>query len=134
MINRSSQPERGRASSLHKKVFTLLRQAFPTFTILEEQSLKVEVRGRKTTVFTDILVREMNVVIECHGRQHYEFVEHFHQTRDAFARSLERDRAKAQEVEEAGMTYVVVRFDEETTLTITTLIEKITQAITEASR
>lgn len=127
MRQASDQPRQ--KSALHRKVAKLLREIYPGFTILEEESLKTVVDDRKTTLFVDIVVRELSVVIECHGRQHFEFVPHFHQTRDQFAQAVARDRAKAQTVIDAGYSYVVVRFDEESKLTQGLLMTKIITAL-----
>ena len=112
-------PQPRQKSSLHRKVVGLLKNIYPNFTVLEEQSLPMWVDyggGRRTTLFVDIIVKELSLVIECHGRQHFEFVPHFHQTRHQFAQGVQRDRAKAQRVMEAGYSYLVVRFDEESQL------------------
>ena len=116
-------------SALHRRVVNLLRELYPRFTILEEESLKTAVEGRKTTLFVDIIVRELTLVIECHGRQHFEFTPHFHQTRDRFAQTVARDRAKAQAVIDAGYSYLIVRFDEEGKLTQELLMTKIIHAL-----
>jgi hypothetical protein len=112
----SSQPPRPK-SALHRKVVGLLRELFPSYRIEEEASLQVSLGGRVWTVFVDITVQDLNLAIECHGRQHYEFVPHFHGSRDEFARSLERDRAKAQAILDAGMSYLAIPYSIEAKLT-----------------
>ena len=124
---------RAKASALHRKVYGLLHELYPNFTITEEASLRVDVGGRETTVFVDIQVPDLNLAIECHGRQHYEFVSHFHGTRDDFARSVERDRAKAEAILDSGMSYLAISFKEEKTLTTRRILKMITNAIRSAS-
>lgn len=132
--NRTAHTRRANASALHKKTFAVLRELFPDFTVTEEESLEVEVAGRKTTVFVDLMVRELNLAIECHGRQHFEYVEHFHGTQTAFRVAQQRDEAKAKAIIGSGKSYLVVRFDEEGKLTRSWLIKRINKAIKESSQ
>ena len=118
-------------SALHRTVVTLLREMYPNFQVQEEESLKVNVDGRDTTLFVDIYVKEFHLAIECHGRQHFEFVPHFHHTRDGFAAAVARDGAKAQTIQAAGLSYLIVRFDQEKTLTRQKLLRAITKALKE---
>lgn len=129
--NRTAQTQRSNASSLHKKTFKVLRELYPNFTIQEETALDVEAGGRPTKVFVDLIVKELNLAIECHGRQHYEFTAHFHGTQTAFAQSQQRDEAKRQAILDARMSFLVIRFDEEAKLTPHWLITQITKAIKE---
>jgi hypothetical protein len=124
-VNPNPRPK----SALHRRVAELFRSLFPQFKIFEEESIDVVVDGRRTTLFVDIIVRELSLVIECHGRQHFEFVPHFHQTRDGFARSVQRDRAKADAVIAAGYSYLVVRYDQESQLTPELLMTMATKAL-----
>ena len=121
-------------SALHRKVVELIREAFPSFTLFEEKAVRVRLSGRDTTVFVDIIVKELNLAIECHGRQHFKFVSHFHGDRQKFADACERDAAKAESLIDAGYTFLIVRFDEEKNLTVADLLDRITKAITEAPK
>lgn len=120
---------RKNASALHRKVLGLLREAFPAMRIFEDQS--VEVNGRK--LFVDLFIRDLGVCIECHGRQHDEFVPHFHGTRVEFQRSQERDRAKKQALVDAGYAFLEVREKEAKNLTATDLANLVTQAIKDSA-
>ena len=44
----------------------------------------------------DFYIPDLNVAFEIQGRQHYEFVRHFHIDYDGFKRQLERDRIKRE--------------------------------------
>jgi very-short-patch-repair endonuclease len=118
-------------SALHRKVRDLLRELYPQFTVSEEGSMRVNIGGRATTVFVDLQVKEMNLCVECHGRQHFEFVPHFHGTRSGFVDAVARDQAKAQFIKSCGFSYLTIRFDEEKTLTRRRLLSKILKAIKE---
>jgi hypothetical protein len=114
-------------------VVSLVREIYPLFTILEEEPVKVEVRGRKTTLFLDILIKELNVAIECHGQQHGKYVTHFHGSRDGFAGSQLRDQAKAQQLQDLGYSFVVVHHHEQDRITASELLDRMTKAIEGAS-
>ena len=111
-------PARQNASGLHKRIHGLLQEIFPSFTIKEEQSVEVVVKGRKTILFLDLLVKELMLAIECNGEQHDKFNSHFHGTSEAFQDSLARDKAKVSTLIDAG--YYVLVLDAKTCKKITT--------------
>ena len=121
----------GRRSRLHRRVRDLLATGFGGFTILEETPVNCYVSGRHTTLHVDLLVRELGICVECHGIQHYQYTPHFHRSPDDLREQRKRDVEKAVAIREAGMTYVVVRHDEERTLTVRQLIDRINAAMQE---
>ena len=62
----------------------------------------------------DVLIPELKLAFEMNGRQHYQFVPHFHGDEKGFAYQQERDRDKARLCAENGVTLVVLT-DEQTT-------------------
>lgn len=54
----------------------------------------------------DFLLPELGIVIEYHGRQHYEFVETFHINQEGFEDSQRRDRTKCEFCEDNGFIFV----------------------------
>ena len=82
-------------SKLHISARKLLRQIFPYDTILEEVPLPGSHKpSRKSTLFVDFLIPSHSLAVEVHGRQHFEFVAHFHGNRQGFRKSKARDRDK----------------------------------------
>lgn len=122
------------ASAMHRKVVELLREAYPAFTILENEPIDVPAGPRTTTLFVDVVVKDLSLAIECHGRQHFEHVKHFHATLSDFKAAVDRDRAKAEQIAEAGYTYLMIRFDEYEDLTVNKLLKKIVKAIKEQTK
>lgn len=118
-------------SALHKKVAGLLQELYPQYTVNEEVPVRVDRGGRFATLFIDLHVKELGLCVECHGRQHFEFVPHFHGTRNGFVDAVARDRDKAQLIQDSGMSYLVIRYDEEAKLTKGKLLKKILKAIQE---
>ena len=107
----------GNKSAMHRVIAAKLRGLFPQFRVLEEQSLETRIDGRKQTLYVDLFIKELNVAIECHGRQHFEFVAHFHGTEQRFREQQQRDQEKVRWLKAANYGVVVVRFDEYESLT-----------------
>jgi hypothetical protein len=42
----------------------------------------------------DFFIPSLNLVVECHGRQHVEHIKHFHKTKQEFHRQQDVDRRK----------------------------------------
>ena len=118
---------------MHRKVLDLLRKLYPGFTIGQDVPLKTSAVGRHTTLYVDLVVKELHVAIECHGRQHFEYVQHFHQNSDGFLAHQARDAAKIEAIKQAGYSLLVVRHDEYESLTQRRLLKLIQKAIQEAT-
>uniref|UniRef100_A0A6C0CIV7 Uncharacterized protein n=1 Tax=viral metagenome TaxID=1070528 RepID=A0A6C0CIV7_9ZZZZ len=54
---------------------------------------------------------ELGSAFEYNGRQHYEFPNSFHKTRDEFDRQVERDAIKVKVCREMGVDLVVIPYD-----------------------
>ena len=103
----------GGKSALHRAVVAAVKAAYPQMTVTEEATIE----GRTGKLYVDILIRELRVCIECHGRQHFEYVPHFHGSREAFDRAARRDAEKARAIADAGHVLVVVPHTDEGKLT-----------------
>lgn len=57
----------------------------------------------------DFYLPELNILIEFHGRQHFEFVHYFHRTEDNFLAQKERDMIKRQLAKE--LKYKLIELD-----------------------
>lgn len=90
-ITKYAFPKR-KASKGHVKVRELLKELWPFDKALEE----VRVPGSKPALFIDFLVPNQRFGVEVHGRQHYEFVSHFHGSKIEFYKSQARDRRKEE--------------------------------------
>lgn len=107
-------------SKLCDQVVSVLREVFPYIRIKTEQFVSF----RNQRLFLDIFVPQLNLVIEVHGRQHDEFVDHFHGSASGFRESRRRDSLKEEWVAEQGLTFVVFR-EHELPVTPESLLEKI---------
>lgn len=106
----------------------LIKAAFPMFRCAEEEPLDTEVGGRRSTLKVDFLLPDLKVAIEVQGRQHAEYIKHFHGSRDGFEESQARDRAKQEGVEAAGYTLIAVDDVEVKTMTVAQLIRRVAKA------
>lgn len=97
--------KRSNASALHRTVLSLCKKAFPSMSVMEELTIDTD-EGK---LYVDLYIKELNVCIECHGRQHDEYVPHFHGTKEGFRASKARDASKLRTLQDSGYTVVEVR-------------------------
>ena len=92
-------------SKLSEEVCQLLTEIFPRMKIRREDYVLYE--GQK--LFLDIWLPQIGLVVEVHGRQHEEYVEHFHGTAENFRAARKRDRIKEEWAALSGHTFVALR-------------------------
>jgi len=92
-------------SKLADRMGDLLREVFPFAKIIPEHYVKY--KGQK--LFVDYYVPSYLIAIEVHGRQHDEFVEHFHKDDRGWRAHRRRDRYKEEWASLNGITYIVIR-------------------------
>lgn len=97
------------SSKLHKQGRDVIRSVFATVQFKEE----VPIPTGKTTLFLDFYIPVHKIAIEVHGRQHYEFSQHYHQTRASFLAHKQRDRDKAEWCRINGITLVTLPYNED---------------------
>jgi len=83
-------------SKIAEDTYDLLNKMFPACTILKE----VYVKYKYTRLFFDYYIRELGVYVEVQGRQHVEFVKHFHGDKQTFVGQKRRDNMKLQYIQE----------------------------------
>ena len=94
-LSRKSKAKGGRQSNLHKRTRLILRDLFRRDIILEEVSLPgSNTITRPSILFADFFIPSRKLMVEVHGRQHYEFVDFYHKTKSGFYKSQARDRDK----------------------------------------
>jgi hypothetical protein len=86
-------------SAPHRAVREFIKRLFPLDVVVEELGLP----GTKA-LRADFFLPRRRLVVEIHGRQHAEFVAHFHGDRFGFAKSLSRDESKRQWCRLNGLT------------------------------
>ena len=100
------------ASALHKAVGNALREEpFELHKVLQEYPVdKVNVTYSNSRHHFDWVVLDLKLVVECHGKQHYEPVELFLREGLSFKERQRIDLQKQEAATEAGFTYVVVPY------------------------
>ena len=67
---------RSTASGLHKEAIETIKENFPAINIVEE--VKIKIKRGCVPLYIDIYLPAFNLAIEVHGKQHYEYIQHFH--------------------------------------------------------
>jgi hypothetical protein len=75
-------------SEPHLNARAWIKSLYPTMRLLEE----VRIPGAQ--LYLDFYLPQKKMAFEVQGRQHYEFVPHFHEDVHAFQRSKRRDQTK----------------------------------------
>lgn len=88
-----AENNRKRISEYHLKARDIIKELYPTMTILEEVAFNPK-RGQ--TLYLDFYIPMVSKAIEVHGEQHYKFTPHFHSSPMAFAKQKSRDRDKKE--------------------------------------
>ena len=90
------------------QVYLYLKEIFPQATVKSEYH--VNFKGKR--LFFDFYMSQYNIVVEVQGRQHYEFIKHFHGDWDGYNKSKLRDNLKIEYVDLNGLTLVIVDYNE----------------------
>lgn len=96
-------------SKLADDTYEFLRKEFPHNIITREYYTKYN----NTRLFFDFYIKDLAVVIEVQGRQHEEFVKHFHNDRETFLSAKKRDNLKKEYCEKRGLVLLEIRSEEE---------------------
>jgi len=107
---------RSNASKLHKAVGEVLRTdpLLKCYKAYQEYPVnRINPDYPNGSHKFDWCIPDLKCVIEAHGQQHYAQNSFFHKTEADFIEQQRRDREKKAAAEEAGWTYVEVRYDEE---------------------
>lgn len=86
----------------------LLQRKFPNFRIITEHYVNYQ----NEKLLFDFLIKELNILIEVQGEQHFKFNKFFHQNGFDFYRQKKRDSLKREWAEINGYTLVTFDYDE----------------------
>ena len=100
-------------SALHLRAREVLQTLFPYETILEEVSLPGSNKpSRLSTLYADFFIPQGRLIVEAPGRQHYEYVSHFHKTKASFYKSKGRDKDKIRWCDINDIEIVVLKYSD----------------------
>lgn len=123
------------------ELFDLVRAYFPDHIIIKQdinmrkfckrlgydwKELEIEYGRPLSGVIVDVFVGNPPLAIEFHGRQHFEFVRHFHGDLKGFTEHKERDNQKFWLCSRLGFPLVVFRYDDK--LSMDMVIDRINEA------
>lgn len=92
-------------SRICNEVISILKVIFPEALIKTEEFVKYN----NQRLFLDIFLPQFGLVVEVHGRQHDEFIRHFHGDAAGFKSYRRRDSLKEEWVAEKGYTLIIIR-------------------------
>jgi len=100
-------------SSLHVLARELIEELFPGLSVYEEVTLPGSKKlGRSSLLYADFFIPDSMLVIEVHGRQHYEYCSFFHKDKIDFINAKKRDADKIEWCEMNDIKIAVLPFSE----------------------
>ncbi len=96
-------------SDLHVTARGLLKEVFPLYSILEEITIPLK-RGKD--VYLDFFLPQPRICVEVNGRQHFEFVQFFHNTIAGFRLQQKNDRLKREWLELNRIRLIELNYNE----------------------
>lgn len=106
---------RKNSSKIHKKIGDILKESslFSNYKIYQEYHVsKINSEYKSNREKFDWVILDLKLIIEAHGKQHYEFNNHFYKDMSEFIAQQERDELKRQAAIDAGFTYIVIKYNE----------------------
>lgn len=97
-----------KVSSPQEQIFTVCCVLFGRAGVIQEYTLENKSR-------IDIAIPDQKVAIEYHGRQHFEYIEHFHKNYDNFVRGKARDLQKKEHILKNGWCYIEFTYHDKLT-------------------
>ena len=99
-------------SSLHTKTREIIKDLFPNLSVYEEVTLPGSKKiGRSSLLYADFFIPELMLIIEAHGRQHYQYCSFFHKDKMDFLNAKKRDLDKIEWCEINNIKIAVLPFD-----------------------
>lgn len=112
-LNWSKYAHKRKRSAPHQSAFSLLSEMFPGYGIYEEITLPGSKRFNSPALYADLFLPHIPMMVEVHGRQHYEMVPFFHKDKKAFLMGRKADRDKKEWCSINDITYVELPYDKE---------------------
>ena len=101
-------------SIIANKIYDILNEMFPRLSaprVLKE--VYINYSGQR--LYFDFFIKELGVYVEVQGRQHMEFIKHFHGDKESFMAQKTRDNLKIQYVQEKNKCLVRFNYNEKIT-------------------
>jgi hypothetical protein len=100
-------------SSLHELARDIIKEMFPGLTVYEEVTLPGSKKlGRSSLLYADFFIPDAMLVIEVHGRQHYQYCSFFHNEKTDFLNAKKRDADKIEWCKMNDIKIAILPFNE----------------------
>lgn len=111
----------GRGSHDQRKLYDLLGEVYPGLKIAYEYPL-YDVNQR-----VDLFIPSLGIAIEYSGRQHSEYVQHFHKDFEGYMKGRQQDQKKIEYLASKGVKLVIIKHNEmvDTPEQLKTLIDSV---------
>ncbi len=113
-------------SKIAEDTVSMIKQVFPHETFIEEYY--VNYKGQR--LFFDLYIKSLNVLVEIQGQQHFNYVSHFHASRESFFAQKRRDNLKIEYCELNNKSLVFF-YDKKDKITGKLVIQRIYEALDE---
>lgn len=82
---------------------------YPTIRVCQEVAVKIK---PGVTLYLDMYIPLLNVAVEVHGKQHFEYTPHYHKHKHRFGRACLNDTLKKEWCEINKIILVELNYDE----------------------
>lgn len=113
-------------SKIADDVYETIKKLFPHEVIIPEYY----VNYKNTRLFFDFFMKNLGVLIECQGEQHYRFIKHFHGFAKNFYNQKNRDNLKIEWCEKNNLTLVYF-YDRQDSITNDLILRRLYEAFDE---
>ena len=96
-------------SAIFEKAHELIKLVFPNLSICTEIAITIK-RGK--TLYLDMYLPTLDIAVEVHGKQHYEYTPHYHKHKHRFGRAKLNDDLKKEWCELNDIRYVELAYNE----------------------
>ena len=98
-----------KTSELHKKAKSIIKKVFRFSFLAEEVPVNI---FKDKILYLDFYLPSVGVLVEVHGKQHYEYCHHFHGSKFNFVKAKENDKLKIKWAKLNGIIYVELSYNE----------------------
>lgn len=105
--------DKRKRSKYHIRARSLLKEIFNSYRILEEVKLpgSTEIH-RRSVLYLDFFIPTINLAIEVHGQQHYDYNPFFHKSKADFLKSKARDEDKIDWCKLNNIKLITLKYSE----------------------
>lgn len=105
--------DKRKRSKYHLKARNILKDIYNSYRILEEVKLPGSTElHRKSVLYLDFYIPNIQKGFEVHGQQHYEYCSFFHKSKADFLKSRARDEDKIEWCKLNNIDLIILKYSE----------------------